>query len=763
MQNKFTQKAQSTLTRAAEEASALGHVYIGSEHLLLGLALEKDSIAARVLFARGLSPTLIKGSIIELCGEGERYAVSSKDLTPRAKKIIEDAGGIAKTKGCTYIGTEHLLGALLCEESCMAVKLIEASGVPCALLRGDLSAHQSSLASPKKEQKQKEESEPQRSRSKRSLSLYAKDLCALAAESKTDPTVGREQETARLVRILCRRSKNNPCLVGEPGVGKTAVVEGLAKLISDGRVPAPLSGKRILSLDIPSMIAGAKYRGEFEERMKAVMSEAVASEDIILFVDEMHVIVGAGAAEGAIDAANILKPALARGDIRMIGATTLSEYKRHIERDAALERRFQTVLIREPTVEETVEILKGLRPRLEEHHSVKISDGAILSAAKLSKRFIADRYLPDKAIDIIDEAAAKLAIETSDTVKDTSEKKGRKSNKRAALEQKHVEEAITELTGIPAERIRAGEEGVLSELESRLSSKVVGQQKAITAVSSAISRSRVGLRDPARPTGSFIFMGSTGVGKTELAAALAEELMGSREALIRFDMSEYMEKHSVSKLIGSPPGYVGYGDGGQLTEKIRRRPYSVVLFDEIEKAHPDIFSLLLQILDDGRLTDSEGRTVSFRDTVIIMTSNVGATDAIKRSTGFGDTRDQAKERERRMSDALRNTFSPEFLGRVDETVIFEELSEDALELIASKQLEALQERADEIGYPVKFDPELAELIARQAIGKRSGARDLRRIISENIEEYLASEILCGRLEKGCCVSVGKEAFNTAKA
>jgi ATP-dependent Clp protease ATP-binding subunit ClpC len=791
MQNKFTQKAQKTLERAAIEAGALGHTYIGSEHLLLGISLEKDSIAARILFARGIGAAMVRASIIELVGEGERCRLSNDDMTPRAKKIIETSSGIAKKKGCTYIGTEHLLTALLLESGCVAVRIIERSGVPCSLLLDDLSAHQSSLSPSKKESSDNiSEAEEKKKKSSALLSQYSVDITELAALGKLDPTVGREKETERMIQILSRRTKNNPCLIGEPGVGKTAVVEGLAKRIADKSVPLCLEGKRILCLDIPSMIAGAKYRGEFEDRLKGVMKEVSGRADVILFIDEMHVIVGAGAAEGAVDAANILKPALARGGIRLIGATTLAEYKKHIESDAALERRFQSVIIEEPSVAETVNILNGLRPKYEAHHRIKISDGAIGCAASLSARYINDRFLPDKAIDLIDEAAAKLSIERdasfpqiTELRKQLADIKAQKNeymlyqdfDKVAALrqtehelaerldtlngtgrlrdeaelftlEEHHVAELISEQTGVPVSRLPGDESADMLSIEDRLGERVIGQETAIRAVANAVRRGRVGLGEECRPIGSFLFLGKTGVGKTELARAVAEELFGSKKALIRFDMSEYMEKHSVSKLIGSPPGYVGYGEGGLLTEKVRRRPWSVVLFDEIEKAHADVCNILLQILEDGRLTDTQGRVVSFCNTVVIMTSNAG-TAKTTHVTGFGDGNERAARQKERILSSLKDTFRPELLGRIDETVVFNDLDVEALTCIAAKRLTEVSARAAVLGFDISFDSTVARMIALKGLADGSGARNVRRMITRTVEDRLASEILLGNIKK----------------
>ncbi|MBQ9112514.1 MAG: ATP-dependent Clp protease ATP-binding subunit [Clostridia bacterium] len=792
MQNKFTQKAQNTLNRAAAEAGALGHTYIGSEHMLLALSLEKDSIASRILFARGISPGFLRGSITELAGEGERCHPAPCDMTPRAKKIIEESGSLARKKGCTYIGTEHLLAALLAEDGSMGVRIIESSGVPRSLLLGDLSAHQSSFGNSKKESREPKDNDGAQIKTKAKtppiLEKYSFDMTEAAATGKLEPTVGRDAETERIIRILSRKTKNNPCLVGEPGVGKTAVVEGLARRIAEGKVPQRLDGKRILCLDITSMIAGAKYRGEFEERMKSVMAETVKNPDIILFIDEMHVIIGGGAAEGAIDAANILKPALARGGIRVIGATTTAEYRKHIERDAALERRFQSVVIEEPSQDDATAILKGIRGGYETHHSLKITDAAIEAAVRLSARYIHDRFLPDKAIDVIDEAAAKAAIAAGAAFPDTAELKkqldqvkqerqnciesqdfdraaelreretdlkarldavrkeqrARKNKGLFTVDEEQVADVIMTQTGIPVSRLLGDESAALLELEEKMNRRVIGQQSAVSAVANAIRRGRVGLRDPNRPTGSFIFLGKTGVGKTELARCVAEEVMGSRDALIRFDMSEYMEKHSVSKLIGSPPGYVGYGEGGRLTEAVRRRPYSVVLFDEIEKAHSDVFDLLLQVLEDGRLTDSQGRTVNFCNTMIIMTSNAGASDRT-RISGFGSPDASLSTDRERMMSSLKTTFKPEFLGRVDEIVVFNDLDLPALEQIAASLLAELSSRAAELGYSITFDRSVASMVALKNTAEGCGARNIRRTVIKTVEDRISREILRGNL------------------
>lgn len=771
----------------------MGHTYIGSEHILLGLAMEKESIAARILLARGIGASVVKNSIVNIAGEGEKYKISSSDMTPHARRIIERASEVAVTRGCSFVGTEHILSALIRESGCTGLKIIECTGVPISVLLGDLASHQSSFECPPAEKEHTRDSPTQtdkkaHKRSSALLAQYTTDLTALARSGKTDPTIARRRETERLIEVLSRRTKNNPCLVGEAGVGKTAVVEGLAARIVAGDVPPSLEDKRILSLDIPSMIAGAKYRGEFEERMKSVMNEAGSSSDVILFIDELHIIMGAGAAEGAVDAANILKPALSRGAIRVIGATTYSEYRRHVTRDPALERRFQQIKIEEPSESQALEILQGLRQSYEAHHKIKITDEALSAAVRLSARYINDRFLPDKAIDLIDEAAAKLSISASAAFPDLSplkreleeirsdrssaadcgdfdravllrdqendvkkridairrEQKKKKNAPLFTLGEEQVAEVVTIHTGIPLSRLLADEKRSLMSLEEHICRRLVGQEGAVRTVCAALRRRRVGLCDPSRPCGSFLFIGKTGVGKTELATLVAEELLGSRDALVRFDMSEYMEKHSVSKLIGSPPGYVGYGEGGQLTERVRRRPYSVVLFDEIEKAHPDVYDLLLQILEDGRLTDSQGRSVSFCNTVVIMTSNVGAEGGGRRS-GFGEDFEQADTKKERLQKLLAERFKPEFLGRIDEIVPFNDLRRSDLGLIAEIMLGELQKRAAEIGLELTFDPSVSDMIAAASEKQGGGARSIRGSITRILEDRLAEKFLCNAL------------------
>ncbi len=794
MSNKFTQKAQNTLNRALSFARELGHSYVGSEHLLMGLVAEKDSIASRLLLARGADTLRLRKSIIDIAGAGSPSHVSPEDMTPRAKKIIESSAAESVRQGNHYIGTEHLLLALLNERDCVGVRLLEAEGIPASELKSDLGAFLGSTEKSRKSEAKGGE-EKLRIRGAPTLSSYGRDLTDSAKEGKLDPIIGREKETERVIQILARRTKNNPCLIGEPGVGKTAVVEGLAQRIADGSVPEPLKEKRIITLDIPSMIAGAKYRGEFEERMKSVMEEVGKNHDIILFIDELHVIIGAGAAEGAVDAANIIKPALARGEMQIIGATTISEYRAHIEKDAALERRFQSVSVGEPDTEETIRILHGLRDKYEAHHKLTITDAAMEAAVRLSIRYIPDRYLPDKAIDLLDEAASRVRI-TAATLpsdcKDTEEElrtlarekeeaisaqnfeeaallrdreiearrrlesyeslhKGNEEESRIFVTEAHIADVVTAWTGIPVNNLLEDESRRLLSLETELKKTVIGQDHAIETVAKAIRRGRMGLKDPRRPIGSFIFLGQTGVGKTELSRALAMHMFGSDGALIRLDMSEYMEKHSVSRLIGSPPGYVGYEEGGQLTEKIRRKPYSVILFDEIEKAHPDVFNILLQVLEDGTLTDSRGRRVDFSNTVIIMTSNIGAKDGDRRKIlGFAESGNEyeRKTREMEMLSALRAEFRPEFLNRVDEMIVFEPLGSGELTAIAENMLLDISKRAEALGITLLFDPSVAAHLSEESFSTAYGARPLRRAVTRLIEDPLSAALLEKRIAAG---------------
>ncbi len=791
MTGKFSQSAQNALQSALEAARELGHTYIGSEHLLLGLLAEPDSAASRLLASRGVAREGVRARVIELSGKGEKSFVTAKDLTPRAKSLIENAFASAREQNRAIIGTEHLLLALVGDGDSVAAKILMSEGASPAELRAECSALVSgnfAAAPSDKRNREKRRGDAEGG----ALKSYGRDLTALAREGKLDPLIGRGEELERIMQILSRRGKNNPCLVGEPGVGKTAVVEGLAQRIASRRVPETLVGKSIVTLDIPSMLAGAKYRGDFEERMKNVMEETRRNPEIILFIDEIHTIIGAGAAEGAIDAANILKPALARGEIKLIGATTLAEYRRYIEKDAALERRFQAVEVGEPSAEETLEILRGLRPKYEAHHKLTIGDDALEAAVTLSARYLSEKFLPDKAIDLIDEAAsharilaftlppalsameqeiARLAVEKEDAIRaqrfelaaslrdregtlmEEYEQKREEwltesEEKRLVVHADDIGEMVSRKTGIPLRRLTDGEGEKLRTLEESLHRRVIGQDEAVSAIARSIRRARVGLKDPRRPVGSFIFLGPTGVGKTELSKALAELLYGSEEAMVRLDMSEYMEKHSVSKLIGSPPGYVGYEDAGQLTEKIRRRPYSVVLFDEIEKAHADVFNLLLQILEDGRLTDSQGRTVDFANTVVILTSNAGAEIAGNaRRLGFSPVGD-APEAEGEVKKRLREVFRPEFLNRIDEIIVFKRLGREEIEKIAALLLSALEKRLLNLGIFARFEPSVTSLLIEAGDTDRYGARPLRRALERQVEDVLSEALLNGEIAEG---------------
>lgn len=802
MPNRFTKAASDVLNNAMSNARTLGHTYIGTEHILLGLLSVENGVASKLLTNRGVTFEKTRELVSEIAGTGEPSDVGPGDMTPRTKRLIEIAARESMRLGQNYIGTEHILLAMLNEPDCVGIKLLSLQNVTTSDIAEDLTAFfRESTASTGGEETASAFSGERAGTSGKDggtmLDQYGRNLTALAREGKIDPVIGRETETERVVQILSRRTKNNPCLIGEPGVGKTAVVEGLAQRIADGSVPETLTDKKIITLDIPGMIAGAKYRGEFEERMKGVMNEVMKDKSIILFIDEIHTIIGAGAAEGAVDAANILKPALARGDMQVIGATTITEYRKHIEKDAALERRFQSVMVGEPSPDEAILILKGLRDKYEAHHKVKITDEAIEAAVKYSVRYIGDRYLPDKAIDLIDEAASKLRISSytaPDSIKELEnklkqissekeeaigsqdferaaklrdeEKKLRDEIEKAKTEWKEgnnrdnltigdpeIAEVVTEWTGIPVKSLTEDEGTRLMHLEEELHSRIVGQSEAVNAVSRAIRRSRVGLKDPRRPMGSFIFLGPTGVGKTELCKALAEILFGDENAMIRVDMSEYMEKHSVSKMIGSPPGYVGFDEGGQLTEKIRRHPYSVVLFDEIEKAHPDVFNILLQILEDGILTDAQGRRVDFKNSIIIMTSNVGASGIMQKASalGFGgdDTpkSEEARIHERVMA-SLRDTFKPEFLNRIDEIIVFSKLSDNEIKQIASLMLKSVEKRLETMNISISFDDDVIALLAREGTDPVYGARPMRREIQRRIEDALSTEILDGKIAAG---------------
>lgn len=797
----FTGKAQNALNRALYYACEMGHTCVGSEHLLLGLLSEKDGIAEKVLVERNISFDKTRELIEQNVGVGEATRLSASDITPRTKKIIESSARVAMDMGHGYIGTEHLLCAICSEPECFAVKIMQAQGVNAADIRKDVVSYFGQSDGEKKGGSQSSRSDSLEIKDAPTLSSYGRNLCQLAKEGKIDPIIGRDTETERVIQILSRRTKNNPCLIGEPGVGKTAVVEGLAQRIVEGNIPDTLSDKIIVTLDISGMIAGAKYRGEFEERMKNVMEEVRKNPSIILFIDEIHTIIGAGGAEGAVDAANIIKPALARGEMQVIGATTIDEYRKHIEKDAALERRFQSVMVGEPSPEDAVKILFGLRDKYEAHHKLKISDEAIEAAVKLSVRYIGDRFLPDKAIDLIDEASSKKHIssltpsddikeldtklkavtaekeeailaenyETAARLRDEEKKLSDKLNAMKAEAKPESSEAlvvtdsdiadiVTSWTGIPVKKL-ADEEGErLLNLDKILKERIIGQDEAVEAVARAIRRGRMGLKDPKRPIGSFIFLGPTGVGKTELTKTLADIMFGDENAMIRVDMSEYMEKHSVSKLIGSPPGYVGYDEGGQLTEKIRRHPYSVVLFDEIEKAHPDVFNILLQILEDGILTDAQGRRVDFKNTIIIMTSNAGAS-RITETKRLGFTSSESEQLAKdaanvkaAVMDALKQTFKPEFINRVDEVIIFNKLSDKDIERIASIMLGEVTKRINALGITITFSDEVISTLAKEGFDPVYGARPLRRAIVRRVEDSFSEAMLRGEIKAGDSVT-----------
>ncbi len=801
-EDRFTEKAKHVLSYAQSYAEKMGTGYVGSEHLLLGLLEEENTLPYKYLTEHGITMDAVIKKIESVSGVSLKPRAVT-DYTPRTKRILEISFMEAGNLGSGYIDSEHILLAIFREGQNVACRILSSLGVPRNAYNDILSflaegAHEyNSEPEPPKPQRHNSSSTP-------TLDKFGRDLTVLAREGKFDPVIGREKEISRVMQILSRRTKNNPCLIGEPGVGKTAVAEGLAQLIVKGEVPELLKGKRLVTLDLSSMLAGAKYRGEFEERLKTAVDEITKSGNVILFIDEIHTIIGAGAAEGAIDASNILKPSLARGALQLIGATTISEYRKYIEKDAALERRFQPVTVGEPSVEETILILKGLRDKYEAHHSVRISDDAISAAANLSARYISDRFLPDKAIDLIDEACSKARMasltappylkeledkiaaakkeknsaissqefelaaalrdkerELSDELKKQRDEWSKENSKNhPVITGEEIAAVLSEWTKIPVNRLSESDSKRLLNLENVLHERVIGQSEAVSAVARAIRRGRMGLKDPKRPIGSFIFLGPTGVGKTELSKALSEAMFADENALIRIDMSEYMEKHSVSKLVGSPPGYVGFEEGGQLTEKIRQKPYSVVLFDEIEKAHPDVFNIMLQILDDGILTDSQGRKVDFRNTVIIMTSNIGArkiTDSAK-SIGFSDSSaesDYEKIKENVMSD-LKKAFRPEFLNRVDEIIVFKKLTEEEIKKITALMLGSVKKRMFSLGIDIEFDDKLISLIAKEGYDPSYGARPLRRAIQTDVEDFIAEKMLEGKIEKGTSVTLSEE-------
>lgn len=801
MFERFTERARRVVLHAQKEAARLRHNVIGTEHLLLGLVKEGDSIAAKALESLGVDLNKIRSEVVKIIGVGEEMVFGEVPFTPRAKRVLELAWDESRQLGHNYVGTEHILLGLIREGEGVAAQVLKNLGVDLeaarkqifSLLGGNVGASPGSKGGgPSKTQ---------------TLNQFGRDLNEMAKVGKLDPVIGREKEIERVIQVLSRRTKNNPVLIGEPGVGKTAIVEGLAQQIVAGDVPEILKTKRVVTLDMGSMVAGSKYRGEFEERMKKVLEEIRSAGDVILFIDELHTLVGAGAAEGAIDAANILKPALARGELQCVGATTLDEYRKHIEKDAALERRFQPIIVGEPNREEAEQILKGLRDRYEAHHRVKITDEAIKAAVDLSDRFISDRFLPDKAIDLIDEASSKVRLKTTVTppnlkdledqieqvqkekeaairneefekaasLRDEEQKLRAKlaadqndwKNQQSRLEPNVTEEEVAEVvaswTGIPVTKLQEGEGERLLRLEEILHQRVIGQNEAIDSVSQAVRRARAGLKDPKRPVGSFIFLGPTGVGKTELARALAEALFGDENALVRLDMSEYMERHTVSRLVGAPPGYVGYDEGGQLTEKIRRKPYSVILLDEVEKAHPEVFNILLQVLEDGRLTDAQGRTVDFKNTVLIMTSNVGA-NLIEQSGPIGFTVETNEDdgavdygrMKERVLDELKRTFRPEFLNRIDDIIVFHPLRKEELEQIIELMLKTLRQQLEEQGIKLEISAEAKDVIYKEGYDPLFGARPLRRAIQRLVENPLSDEILRGRFRSGDLIRVTAE-------
>ena len=804
MHKPYTKQAQKVIELTTKAARSMHHNYIGTEHLLLGLLKEGSGVAACVLMDAGVEETRLVELIEDLIAPSSDVAVlDRKGYSPRIQHIIETADQEAERFDNENIGTEHLLIALLKEADCAGVRLLNTLGVniqkiyieTLVAMGEDVNRYKEEIAASKSGKKKAVEVTP-------TLDQYSRDLTAMAAYGEIDPVIGREAEIARVIQILSRRTKNNPCLIGEPGVGKTAIAEGLAQRIASGLVPDTVRGKRVVTLDLSGMVAGSKYRGEFEERIKKVIREVTEAGNVLLFIDELHTIIGAGGAEGAIDASNILKPSLARGEIQLIGATTLEEYRKYIEKDAALERRFQPVTVEEPTEEQAIEILKGLRERYEKHHHVQITDAGIEAAVKLSIRYIADRYLPDKAIDLMDEASSKVRLggfkmpekiselerkaaqveddmETAlmeqrfedagairkekEAVRKKYEKQVEKyhrdaEKKKLVVGENEIAEIVSDWTKIPVKRLAEGEAARLNRLEKTLHKRVVGQEEAVSAVARAVRRGRVGLKDPHRPIGSFLFLGPTGVGKTEITKALAEAVFGDEQAMIRVDMSEYMEKHSVSKMIGSPPGYVGYEEGGQLSEKVRRKPYSVILFDEIEKAHPDVFNVLLQVLDDGQITDAQGRRVDFKNTIIIMTSNAGAQSIIApKKLGFAAGEDEKKNYEymkNGVMEEVQRIFKPEFLNRIDETIVFRALNKEDMKKIVTILSKSLIDRCEkQMGIHLTITGSVKGYIAEKAYNPKYGARPLRRMIQTQIEDMLAEEILSGKIKPGDDVEI----------
>ena len=786
---RFTEGAKKALSEAAEYAKSIGHNYVGTEHLLVGIFREQGPMAA-LLQAQDMQVEQAEALVDQAVGKGDFQITSAFGYTPRVKKILEIAKAVARQMQLNYVGTEHMLFALIRERECLGNRILVEMGANFAALEQEIMKPYAAAAKAGKQPSAAKQSNTPK------LDKFGRDLTEAARKGELDPVIGRADEIQRITQILIRRTKNNPVLVGEPGVGKSAIAEGLAAQIADGNVPEMLKDKRVVSLDLAGMIAGAKYRGEFEERFKEALNEMIKNGNVILFIDELHTIVGAGSAEGSMDAANMLKPMLARGELQIIGATTLDEYRKYIEKDAALERRFQPVQVGEPTHDETLAILQGLRDKYEAHHKVKITDDALKAAVDLSSRYITDRFLPDKAIDLMDEAASKVRIamcltppdmrelekelesvrtekeqavnhqefERAATLRDREKQiaaqieesqkewESQRSGMKAEVSEEDIAAIVSDWTHVPVKKLTEDEATKLLNLESLLHGRVVGQDEAVQSVAKAIRRARAGLKDPNRPIGSFIFLGPTGVGKTELSKALAEAVFGDEQAMIRMDMSEYMEKHAVSKLIGSPPGYVGFDDGGQLTERIRRQPYSVVLFDEIEKAHPDVFNILLQVLDDGRLTDSKGRTVDFKNCIIIMTSNIGTGIEEKRNRiGFGDTTSSGSahaDMKEKMMEALKKSFRPEFLNRIDDIIVFHKLDESNTLAIAKLMLNTIIKRLAERDIHLSYTDDAAELLAQQGFDPEYGARPLRRILQQTVEDKLSEEILEGKVHFG---------------
>ena len=794
----YTKKAKKVLDIANRVSKSMNYNYVGTEHLLVGLLKEGTGVAAEVLTLNGVELEKLTKLIEELISPGEDVIVLDRDgLSPKTQMVVDRAEGEAERFGSDEIGTEHILLALLTAGDCAATRLLNTMNINGQKLIADTITAMGENPARYRDDIQRGRRISQGTASTPTLDQYSRDLTQMARDGVLDPVVGRKAETERVIQILCRRGKNNPCLIGEPGVGKTAIVEGIAQNIANGSVPEIIADKRVVSLDMSGMVAKSKYRGEFEERIKKVINEVSQSGNVLLFIDELHTIIGAGGAEGALDASNILKPALARGEVQVIGATTIDEYRKYIEKDAALERRFQPVMVEEPGNEETVEILKGLRGLYEKHHNVKISDEAIEAAVSLSSRYINDRFLPDKAIDLMDEAAAKLrlkGIKNADSLSELKEEtieleeriedclkagdiekakelreekeqldkevekqigKNRKAakSKTPVVGENEIAEVVAGWTKIPVSKLTENEASRLAKLENTLHKRVIGQEEAVTAVVKAVRRGRVGLKDPKRPIGSFLFLGPTGVGKTEVSKALAEAVFGREEAMIRVDMSEYMEKHSVSKMIGSPPGYVGHDDGGQLSEKVRRNPFSVILFDEIEKAHPDVFNILLQVLDDGRITDSQGRLVDFKNTIIIMTSNAGASAIIEpKKLGFGSQDDEKHDHEvmkNSVMEEVKRIFKPEFLNRIDETIVFRTLNKDDMKKIVTLLVKELEKRCEEqLGIKLTVKDSAKALIVDKSYDKKYGARPLKRKIQEEIEDRLSEAIIAGKLKTG---------------